>query len=245
MASAIARALDSSYELEIIGRNPLKAKSFIEKNELKNAVALESNQKINVENKIVLLAQKPYGLTSFNYVGKAKIVFSVLAGIKISTIEYSIESSSYVRLMPNTAANVGLSSTAVYIDSRNEAESFKAEVKEIIESFGNAVFLNNENLIDSAIATNGSATAFVALFAQALIDSGVREGLSRKDSTKLVTQTIKGVAKMLESNSPQEIIESVTTPGGTTIEGLSVLESGAFKGLVMAAAHASVEKCKK
>ena len=263
MAAAMAKGLDSTYKIKICGRDKKKAKDFIKANNLKNASldsSLESNSsQIDIKDKILILAIKPYGLESFTYKGRAKSVYSVLAGVKIDTIKQHINADFYIRLMPNIGATFGLSSTAVFIksleskkstDSKESAqkESFikaKSQAKEIIQSFGNAVFVDNENLIDSAIATSGSSPAFLALIAQALIDAGVREGFKRADSALLVQKTFEGLAKLLEKHSPDEIISLVTTPAGTTIEGLSILESKAIKGAIIEACHASVQKAKK
>lgn len=286
MAKAMAKGLDSAYQIQICGRDKNKAKDFIKVNNLKNASldsSLESgldSSIIDIQDKIVILAIKPYALASFTYQGKAKAFYSVLAGVNIKTIKSHIKAESYIRLMPNIGAIFGLSSTAVFIDNPKfrdsqksleskrlkstqtdstdfvestqstqanlmQFEQAKIQAKQIIESFGNAVFVDNENLIDSAIATSGSSPAFLALIAQALIDAGVREGFKRTDSAILVQKTFEGVAKLLEQNSPDEIISLVTTPAGTTIEGLSILESKAIKGAIIKACHASVQKAKK
>ncbi len=283
MAKAMAKGLDSAYQIQICGRDKNKAKDFIKVNNLKNASldsSLESgldSSIIDIQDKIVILAIKPYALASFTYQGKAKAFYSVLAGVNIKTIKSHIKAESYIRLMPNIGAIFGLSSTAVFIDNPKfrdsqksleskrlkstqtdstdfvestqsnliQFEQAKIQAKQIIESFGNTVFVDNENLIDSAIATSGSSPAFLALIAQALIDAGVREGFKRTDSAILVQKTFEGVAKLLEQNSPDEIISLVTTPAGTTIEGLSILESKAIKGAIIKACHASVQKAKK
>ncbi len=241
MALSIAKGLHTQYTLQICGRNAKKAQDFITSNSL-NATILDSTS-IDIQDKIIILCIKPYGLANFQFRGTAKSVYSVLAGITISTLKQHLESKSFIRLMPNIAASLGLSSTSVFIE--NTDPNKHDEAKSIITSFGNAVFLDDEKLIDSSIATSGSSPAFLALMAQALIDSGVREGLKRSDSTLLVAQTFLGVAKLLESKSTQEIIDSITTPGGTTIEGLSILESRAFKGAIIEACHASVNKTRK
>lgn len=256
MASAIASALDKQgkYTLEICGRDFKKAQDFVRKNALKNAKAIDlalskdsqknsATQTINLQDKIALLCIKPYGLSSFSYEGVARGAYSTLAGVNIATLCSFIKSQYFVKLMPNVGAKYCHSATAVFLSSDNC--DFKQEAKEIIQSFGNAVFVNSESLIDSAIATSGSSPAFIALVAQSLIDAGVQEGLSRCDSLALVRETFKGFALLLDSALPQEIIESVTTPAGTTAQGLAVLESKAVRGAFLKACKASVKKARK
>lgn len=259
MAQAIAKGLNGIYPLEICGRDSTKAEKFIAELGLVNAKAIplesSSNNQVKcnrakasmeckasivpAQDKIVLLCIKPYGLSSFRYLGKAKAVYSVLAGVSVATLQSHISAQAYIRLMPNVAAS--------QLDSATAAFCVNADMKqaqEICESFGSVVFVEDEKLIDASIATSGSSPAFLALIAQALVDSGVRAGLKREDSFKLVAQTLQGVGSLMyvENRTPQEIIDMVTTPGGTTIEGLAVLESSGVRGAIMRACQASVSK---
>lgn len=263
MARGIADGLRriGKYHLEMCGRYVSKAQDLIYDLGLENAkaIALESSSSnqcdsshntlestqsnalslsIDIQDKIVFLCVKPYGLSSFRYVGRAKAVYSVLAGVSVATLQSHISAQAYIRLMPNVGANQLVSATAAFCVNADMEQA-----QEICESFGSVVFVEDEKLVDASIATSGSSPAFLALIAQALVDSGVRAGLSRKDSLELVGQTFLGVGYlMLEHRTPQEIIDMVTTPGGTTIEGLAVLESSGVRGAIMRACQASVYK---
>lgn len=228
------------YDIEVCGRNTKCALEFISANNLNNFVTIyNANNTLDIENKIVFLCIKPNGLSSFVFNGQARGVVSVMAGVKISVLRENIRSYGYARVMPNTAAKYQKSSSAMYI------EDLDIEIyKNMIESFGRVVLVDREDLIDASIATSGSAPAFVAMMAQALMDSGVREGLSCVQSQELVRGMFEGFALLLRDKKPQEIIDEVASPAGTTIEGLSVLESKAFKGIVMEASHKAVMKAK-
>ncbi|WP_104733560.1 pyrroline-5-carboxylate reductase [Helicobacter felis] len=115
-------------------------------------------------------------------------------------------------------------------------------VREILKCFGSCVEVQSEALIDASLATNGSSLAFLSMAAQALVSAGVREGLSVNQASELVEQSFKGFAQLLQESDPQEIIDSICTPGGATIAGLSVLEEKAFKGILMQACHIAVRK---
>ncbi len=238
---ALNANLNQKYHFEITGRSPDRLKDFLKLHKLESYFTIISSEcKLDITDKIVLLCIKPYGISSFNYIGKAYACLSVLAGTDIQTISRYIDSKGYVRIMPNTAASYQKSSSAVF------CSGIQIElIEDIILSFGNCIEVNNENLIDASIATSGSAPAFIALIAQALIDSGVREGLTRSQSKALVRGMFDGFAKLLNNQEPQEIIDAITSPGGTTIEGLSILEKHGIRGAIIEAGHQAVLKAKK
>ncbi|MBR3300926.1 MAG: hypothetical protein IKI68_05510, partial [Clostridia bacterium] len=96
-------------------------------------------------------------------------------------------------------------------------------------------------------ALAGSGPAFVYLFAEALADGGVACGLPRDKATQYAARTLKGAATMLVSSDkhPGELKDAVCSPGGTTIEGVHVLENGAFRGTVMEAVIAAYNRAKE
>ncbi|PAF44850.1 pyrroline-5-carboxylate reductase [Helicobacter sp. 11S02596-1] len=260
MAKAIALGIASSdlknkYHIEITGRDTQKAQKFIEENHLGDVATIHppfmheissqsslhgSSGRLDVDGKIVILCVKPYALGSFVYFGKAHSVYSVLAGVGMEMLKQHIQATNYAKIMPNVGARFQKSSTAVYIEG-----DIQEEAREIISSFGCAVFVDSESLVDASIATGGSSPAFLALIAQALIDAGVREGLKRDDALKLVRATFEGFANLLAEQSPDTIIAAITSPGGTTIEGLSVLEDRAVRGAVIEACHRAVAKSRQ
>ena len=240
LQGAIKAGLQDRYHFEITGRSEQKAQDFLKKNGLeKNLSVVSSDTSLRIEDKIVFLCIKPYGLSSFDFHGRAKEVISVLAGIKVADLKQVIESEGYACVMPNTAASCQRSSSAVYY----EGKDFNL-VEEIVNSFGSCVRVDNEQLINASIAVSGSGLAFASLVAQALIDSGVREGFQRNQSYELVSGMLEGLSVLLKEKTPQEIIESITSPAGTTIEGLSVLESKGVRGAFIEAAHQAVLKVK-
>ncbi len=247
MTLAILRGIISSrlfetYNLFVCGRNSKKASSFLKNNGLNDIVqvSLIDNHQVLVKDKTVFLCIKPDGLQNFKFIGRAKNVISVMAGVQVSIIKKHLDSMGYVRVMPNVAAKYQKSSSAIFIDNAN-----LDEIKRLVLSFGNFVQVDKEALIDSAIATSGSAPAFVALMAQALIDAGVREGFNRLQSQELVRGMFEGFSLLLREKTPQEIIDEIASPGGTTIEGISTLEKHAFKGIVMEATNQAVLKARK
>ena len=101
-----------------------------------------------------------------------------------------------------------------------------------------------EKYIDMATALSASGPAYVFMFIESLIDAGVYLGMSREMSRKLTLETILGSTKLLKSsdNHPATLKDMVTSPGGTTAEGLLALEQGLFKSSVMRAVISAFNK---
>ena len=108
-------------------------------------------------------------------------------------------------------------------------------------------FQVKEPLLDAVTGLSGSGPAYVYLIIEALSDGGVASGLPRDIATKLAAQTVYGSAKMvLETGQhPGALKDMVTSPGGTTIEGLHELEKGKVRGVLISAVRAATEKSRK
>lgn len=235
MAKAIACGLNGKFELEIAGRDEEKIKNFISENNLKNTTITHIQKEFDIQNKIIILAIKPYALESFVYKNKANGVYSLLAGICIEQLKSHLDSKHYCRAMPNVASLVSQGITAIYTQN-NEA---KPIAEQIFGVLGKNVFLDKESLINPAGALSGSGPAYLGVVAEALIDAGVREGLSLDISRELVKGLFSGFAALLESQTPSQIRLDTTSPGGTTAEALQILESKAVRGTFIEAVHSA------
>lgn len=242
------------YHLVITGRYAPKAYDFITQCTLDASVyeaRVESSSGkniIDIEGKDILLCTKPAGLESFVFQGKASGIYSVLAGTSIAMIQKHLSASFIVRAMPNIAAHSKLSATAFYChisDTKDSTQILHNEIRPFIESFGTAVQVDNEALVESSIATSGSCIAFLALIAESLIDAGILEGLNEQQSIALVKQTFVGFAAELAHKSPSELKYAISSPGGTTIRGLAVLEESGVRGTLIKAAHTATEHARK
>ncbi|CAM2872041.1 pyrroline-5-carboxylate reductase dimerization domain-containing protein [Helicobacter felis] len=149
---------------------------------------------------------------------------------------------AYKSILANYDQNYDLRRQLIYRHREDLKKQISSYAQTILECFGSCVEVQSEALIDASLATNGSSLAFLSMAAQALVSAGVREGLSVDQASELVEQSFKGFAQLLQESDPQEIIDSICTPGGATIAGLSVLEEKAFKGILMQACHIAVRK---
>ena len=105
----------------------------------------------------------------------------------------------------------------------------------------------NESLIDAVTGLSGSGPGYVFTVIEAMIDGGVLAGLPRPVAEKLVLQTVYGSAKLaMETGEAPAVLKGrVTSPGGTTITGLHVLEESGFRGAVMSAIEAATERSRE
>jgi pyrroline-5-carboxylate reductase len=150
-----------------------------------------------------------------------------------------------IRVMPNTPALVGASATAFAL-SKSAQPRDGALAQRLFSAVGIA-FEVKETLLDAVTGLSGSGPAYGYLFIEGLSDGGVAAGLPRDVATKLAAQTVLGSAKMvLETGMhPGALKDMVTSPGGTTIEGLHELEKGKMRGTLMSAVRAATEKSRK
>jgi pyrroline-5-carboxylate reductase len=177
---------------------------------------------------------------------KDHLLISIAAGVTLAKLEGALPAGARViRVMPNTPALVGESASAFALGKSATAADGEL-AKKLLSAVGMA-FQVKETLLDAVTGLSGSGPAYVYLFIDALSDGGVAAGLPRDIATKLAAQTVLGGAKMvLETGQhPGTLKDQVTSPGGTTIEGLHELEKGKLRAAVMSAVRAATEKSKK
>jgi len=147
--------------------------------------------------------------------------------------------------MPNTPALVGASATAFALSKSALPEDAALALK-LFSAVGLA-FQVKELLLDAVTGLSGSGPAYVYLFIEGLSDGGVAAGLPRDIATRLAAQTVLGSARMVLETGlhPGALKDMVTSPGGTTIEGLHELEKGKLRGTLISAVRAAAEKSKK
>ena len=176
---------------------------------------------------------------------KHKIVISVMAGIKIEKIKSTVENSFIVRIMPNTPALVGESTTGISFD-KNFPEEKKEEVIDLINTFGKS-FVIDESLMDAFTGLAGSGPAYIFTLIDAFAQAGVKQGFSYNEALEIIVQTIKGSAKMIENlkEHPCVLRDKVTSPAGTTIYGLHQLEKGKIKDTIINTVEESTKRSKE
>ncbi|MBU6411233.1 MAG: pyrroline-5-carboxylate reductase, partial [Verrucomicrobia bacterium] len=171
------------------------------------------------------------------------LLISIAAGVTLAGLEHELPPKARViRVMPNTPALVGAGASA-FAAGKHATESDADLARKLLCAVGLALQVK-ESLLDAVTGLSGSGPAYVYQFIEALSDGGVAAGLPRDIATLLAAQTVLGGAKMvLETGQhPGALKDQVTSPGGTTIEGLHQLEKGRLRAVVMSAVRAATEK---
>ncbi len=207
-----------------------------------------SNRELADRSDLLIVAVKPWDVAqvldevspAFNGAGKS--VTSVAAGVPIARISERLpEGTAVLRVMPNVCASVGLGSAVV--TANDPGRAVLPTVMSIFRHVGDVMELP-ERLFDAATALHGSGPAYVALFADALIQAGVREGIPRDVARRLVVETIGGTAVLLKDRSAHQVRDEVMTPGGTTAAAFVAMEKAGFVGAVYDGVNAATEKAR-
>ncbi len=197
---------------------------------------------------VLLCVKPPDALGVIRELGGAlsgKLVISVVTGLKIAKLCEAAPGAKVIRAMPNTAAMVGMSATALAADD-SSGRGDVALAERIFSAVG-SVFPVSEGQLDAVTGLSGSGPAFIYLVMEALSDGGVAAGLPRKLALDLAVQTVLGAAEMASSTKehPALLREMVTSPGGTTIAGLTALETAATRSAFISAVKAAAKRSKE
>jgi pyrroline-5-carboxylate reductase len=175
-------------------------------------------------------------------------ILSIAAGLTTRSLRAALPSdcaAGVVRAMPNTPCVVGEGMSVIASDSPASPEGVAA-AKQVLAAAGRVAELP-EKLLDAATGLSGSGPAYAFTFIQALADGGVAAGLPRPTAVELAAQTLVGAARMVLAGEghPEELKDSVMSPGGTTAAGMAALESRAFRAAVMEAVVAAWRRARE
>ena len=210
-----------------------------------------SNPEVVKSAEVLILAVKPDQTAGVladirEHFTEKHLLVSIAAGVSLAKLESGLGAGSRViRVMPNTPALVGASASAFALGK--SALPTDGEIAQKLFSAVGVAFQVKEALLDAVTGLSGSGPAYVYLFIEGLSDGGVAAGLPREMATKLAAQTVLGAAKMVLDTGlhPGTLKDMVTSPGGTTIEGLHELEKGRLRATAMSAVRAATEKSRK
>lgn len=246
MASALIKVLINKTNDIVISDRSGKAKNLAEE------LNIEYSTNVDIVNRcrIIFLGVKPYMLKEVLEPIKDTIntnkplIISMLAGVKIEDIEEYLH-TPIIRVMPNTPVSVN---AGVIAYCQNELVS-KEDLSTFLNDFEDAGLIDrvDEKLFDAVSALSGSGPAFIYELIEALADGAVLCGMPRDKAYKYASYTILGAAKMqLETNlHPGILKDQVTSPSGSTIEGLKVLEENSFRGIIINCVKSTFDKNKK
>ncbi|MBQ2718561.1 MAG: pyrroline-5-carboxylate reductase [Clostridia bacterium] len=170
---------------------------------------------------------------------------SMAAGVTLASLSAMLAGAPVIRIMPNTAVLVGEGMT-VYATTPNVTAKAEATFLSLMAASGKCDALPEE-LIDAACAVSGCGPAFAYLILDAMAEGGVQAGLSRERALAYAAQTVRGAMRMAveTGKTPAELKVAVCSPGGSTIEGVKVLEGRGLPTLVREAVAASFARTKE
>ncbi len=239
MGLSLAQSLKNNYKIEVVGRTMQKLQAFEEALGVSVEKALLPNY--DVTDKTILLCVKPANVEEIGQQiqGKARVIFSVLAGTSVETLRTALKPHAVVRTMPNLAASVGASMTTLTGDSE-----YKEEALTLLGALGDTLWLESEKEIDIATALAGSGPAYLALIAEALADGAVKQGLKREYAMATMRGLFKGFGTLIQEIHPALLKDDVMSAGGTTAAGYSALEQGNVRASCINAIEDAYKKAK-
>jgi len=200
---------------------------------------------------IVVLAIKPQNMADLLNQIKAvlkpdQLLITLSAAITTSFIESIASGLPVIRAMSNTPCLVSAGMTVLCPGAKANDEHLEL-ARAIFSAVGEVEVIDNEELMDAVTALSGSGPAYAYIIIESLAEGGVRVGLPRNLATKLATQTLLGSAKMVSETGehPAKLKDNVTTPAGTTVDGIMALEEGGVRVALIKAIEKATAKSKE
>jgi pyrroline-5-carboxylate reductase len=192
--------------------------------------AVGSTSDVSETPEIVVLAVKPQTMDAVlpdlkRFADEGSVFLSIAAGKTLKYFAGHLGSTAkVVRAMPNTPAAVRQGIT-VACAAKDVSAAEKTRCQQLLEAVGQALWVEDEALMDPVTALSGSGPAYVFLLVEAMAAAGAKLGLSPEMAMQLARATVAGSGELLRQSSEpaQQLRVNVTSPGGTTAEALNIL----------------------
>ena len=248
MGSAIVRAVchtTEPSEIVIANRTPGKARALVEEC---GCVMSQSNSAAARDAKYVVLGVKPNVVCDVlreisPVLTDDQIIVSISAGVTSAQMRQALgRDNQIVRVLPNMPCSIG-KGIMLIIPCGQVDEKVIDELRDLFSGCGMIDF-SDEAHAEAGMVIEGCTPAYAYMFIEALADGAVHSGLPRDKALKWAAQAVAGAAAMvLESGKhPEQLKDEVCSPGGTTIEGVRLLEEKGMRGAVMDAVIAAGAK---
>ncbi|BDR58001.1 pyrroline-5-carboxylate reductase [Xylocopilactobacillus apicola] len=205
----------------------------------------QNSAQVVSQSEIIVLAVKPNVVLSILNSVKSQIkdqlIISIAAGLDLTHLQSSVNpDTSIVRVMPNLNATVGEAAIAICHNNRVNEEQL-ATAHRLLESSGE-LFDLPEDKFGLFTAISGSSPAFTFLYIDSLARAGVKYGLPKKLADKIAAQAVFGSAKLMQETgkNPWDLIDDVSSPGGTTVAGLLEMQANNFQTAVIKGVDATI-----
>ena len=212
---------------------------------------LASERPSQFDARVIVLAVKPQQAQESmqGLAGKLRldqVVVSIMAGVRVATIQRALEHKAVVRVMPNTPAQIGLGMNAYYADPAVTRTQLDA-VNAMLNASGEGLSVASEDMIDAATAVSGSGPAYVFYLAEHWMHAAEALGFTSSQATALVRQTLRGATELWQSSgtSPQRLREQVTSKGGTTAAALDSMNAAGVGSAIETGVKRAYERAKE
>ncbi|KWT85773.1 pyrroline-5-carboxylate reductase [Candidatus Magnetominusculus xianensis] len=234
MAEALIKGIRGTASKDIYVSEPNEQRRLY----LKTTYGVDTtgnNMELAASSDIIVIAVKPQVISALadEFSGtdlSKKTIVSIAAGVSISNLRQAFRTETVIRVMPNTPALV-LKGMSVISAAEGISPETIDKIDAIFSSIGEILHLPEAHM-DAVTAVSGSGPAFISFFVQGMIEGGIALGLDGQTASALAIQTLAGTSELLASHSPEAIIKMVSSPGGTTVAGLKVMQDRDAAGLI-------------
>lgn len=206
------------------------------------------NQEVVSTSDVVVLSVKPQTLASVlaeitGSVPATSLVLSIVAGASMRVLSHGLGHERVARCMPNLPCRIREGMT-VWAAPADTSATDVDRIEQILGVMGGVIRVADESHVDKATAVNGTGPAIVAQFVKAMLEGAAYIGESRTVAKETVLATLVGTAKMLQQSDGHvaELIDEVTSPGGTTSRALQVLKQGRFSAVLTESVDAAYQR---
>ena len=208
----------------------------------------DANGQVVSASDMVVMAVKPQDLPKvYSDIGggfkDGQSIMSIVAGAKMKSLSDGMQHDGIIRVMPNTPAQIGEGMT-MWTCAPSVSSEHRQTTAVMLSTIGDEIYVDDEKYMDMATALSASGPAYVFMILEAMIDAGVYVGLPRDVARRMALQTVKGSTELVVQTGrhPAELKDMVTSPGGTTAEGLQALERAGVPAAVVDAVNAAYLK---
>jgi len=213
--------------------------------------AISDNREVVRSSDVIILSVKPKNVTEVleeikSELGPKKLLISVAAGVSLELLEATVpQGVPVIRTMPNMAVGIGEGMTVLSPGAHVGKDDLEWAT-ELFRSVGRALVLE-EQYMDAVTGLSGSGPAYVYMIIEAMADGGLKLGLPRDVAFELAAQTVLGAARnvLVAGEHPAKLRDMVTTPAGTTIEGVLELEAGGLRVTLVNAVVKAAERARQ
>lgn len=197
---------------------------------------------------LIILAVKPQDSSLMfqglrPYIESQQVFLSIMAGVKMQTIQSALGADKVIRAMPNLPAQIGMGMTA-FTASEEVTRIELVMVQNLLNTTGKTIYVENESAIDATTAISGSGPAYVFYFMNALMTAARKMGFSESEGELLVSQTFRGAVELYNQSdfSCQDWIDKVSSKGGTTEAAMNEYQQRIVHEDIVAGAEAALQR---